>query len=687
MHHLFIKVSTKLHQSTRLGWKQYTLQKMAEDQQSLHSSVCCNVAYALNSKKLRAAAVKSMPTISEHGTLMDEKKTDTMKWCGGGLATIVNAGGDNQAEGHENDEGKGNIEGIDGVLFSPFGISDTTLVHSDCDDRSENRENNNNEKHREYPSTNRDNERPFHVILHKLTEDISAAASKGVISDKLAELQFYMHQHSHVVLTDPIEAIERVVNREKTSLCLQHLKEHWSEIMHKRIQRSRSSDNCNTMKRRSNEIVCYDDDADECSIMCNCPFDLPKFVVLGNRQHKNFTNKQYSDSTSSYTCGDDETEMEMPTVTEHGLDDYTFSSTSLTADYRDTSSPISGTCTGSVSDLSTPPPEEGEEGVSRPKTHLSLSTVHLEGQLIGERETADGGPKWSEAYSDTEGDDGMSTHSSHHSVNSGVTYASVSSHSFNYSRENDDVVLENLSCEDILEIMRENHLVFPIICKPIEACGFPHSHLLTIVFNADGLTSIVGKSMLIQQFLPHNGTFYKVYAIGPDVLAFTRPSIVLPSQYLEMVDNSTLDGKHSNLINNIDDNEEELSENAYCCQSNLCDGNTDTDIRAHKGYICFDSQQLSKFTKQQATPLYTTPPSISPSLMKRFESTAAGIQQEFGLHLFGFDVVSPNCCPNELMVIDVNYFPSYKEVEDFPKRLRQFLRRAANLGEWIPVNK
>ena len=40
-----------------------------------------------------------------------------------------------------------------------------------------------------------------------------------------------------------------------------------------------------------------------------------------------------------------------------------------------------------------------------------------------------------------------------------------------------------------------------------------------------------------------------------------------------------------------------------------------------------------------------------------------------------------------LMVIDVNYFPSYKEVEDFPVRLRQFLRRAANMGEWVSLHK
>lgn len=33
----------------------------------------------------------------------------------------------------------------------------------------------------------------------------------------------------------------------------------------------------------------------------------------------------------------------------------------------------------------------------------------------------------------------------------------------------------------------------------------------------------------------------------------------------------------------------------------------------------------------------------------------------------------------ELVVIDVNYFPSYKEVPDFPQKLRKFLRQKANM--------
>ena len=98
-----------------------------------------------------------------------------------------------------------------------------------------------------------------------------------------------------------------------------------------------------------------------------------------------------------------------------------------------------------------------------------------------------------------------------------------------------------------------------------------------------------------------------------------------------------------------------------------------------------------------------------------FEAAALAIRREFGLSLFGFDAIVPsrptssarnqethaaaygtgaselnsvanghvasqggckNCASAapEIVVIDVNYFPSYKEVRDFPTRLKRFLR-------------
>ena len=68
---------------------------------------------------------------------------------------------------------------------------------------------------------------------------------------------------------------------------------------------------------------------------------------------------------------------------------------------------------------------------------------------------------------------------------------------------------------------------------------------------------------------------------------------------------------------------------------------------------------------------------------ERFVAIAAALREGFGLSLFGFDVIVPNDgkdgSNNEYVVIDVNFFPSYKEVDDFPSRLRSFFRKRAGM--------
>ena len=67
------------------------------------------------------------------------------------------------------------------------------------------------------------------------------------------------------------------------------------------------------------------------------------------------------------------------------------------------------------------------------------------------------------------------------------------------------------------------------------------------------------------------------------------------------------------------------------------------------------------------------------------------LKKAFGLELFGFDILiasnntpAPavgNACDNHsrkrMYVVDVNYFPSYKEVSDFPSLLAQYLTQRA----------
>jgi len=57
-----------------------------------------------------------------------------------------------------------------------------------------------------------------------------------------------------------------------------------------------------------------------------------------------------------------------------------------------------------------------------------------------------------------------------------------------------------------------------------------------------------------------------------------------------------------------------------------------------------------------------------------FMSMAHQLRQAFHLDLFGFDVIICGATGQPL-VVDVNYFPSFKEVAAFPTLLREFIRK------------
>lgn len=53
------------------------------------------------------------------------------------------------------------------------------------------------------------------------------------------------------------------------------------------------------------------------------------------------------------------------------------------------------------------------------------------------------------------------------------------------------------------------------------------------------------------------------------------------------------------------------------------------------------------------------------------------LRKELHLSLFGFDVIVADDT-QELFVIDVNYFPSYKELDDFDQVLRRHIKQQCN---------
>lgn len=126
---------------------------------SCNSSVVY-VGYALNPKKLRKSEVKTTGKTAE--------------WAGGGLADIVEPSSIDPACSND---------GNDHIVFSPW---DSTIPPA--------------------------SQTKFHVIIHKLTEDIEKEESK----EKLLALERYLQTYPDTKIIDPIESVRKVTSRIRT---------------------------------------------------------------------------------------------------------------------------------------------------------------------------------------------------------------------------------------------------------------------------------------------------------------------------------------------------------------------------------------------------------------------------------------------------------------------------------------
>jgi inositol-1,3,4-trisphosphate 5/6-kinase/inositol-tetrakisphosphate 1-kinase len=105
---------------------------------------------------------------------------------------------------------------------------------------------------------------------------------------------------------------------------------------------------------------------------------------------------------------------------------------------------------------------------------------------------------------------------------------------------------------------------------------------------------------------------------------------------------------------------------------------------------------LSSFPAVSSSSSASTSSKISVAVTtEEVEPVVNALKQAFGLDLFGFDILITSsessqvqeggvdsdeidqCPKRQMLVVDVNYFPSYKEVSNFPSLLAQYLTQRA----------
>ena len=263
------------------------------------------------------------------------------------------------------------------------------------------------------------------------------------------------------------------------------------------------------------------------------------------------------------------------------------------------------------------------------------------------------------------------------------------------AKKTDDVNNANspsssLSREDIQAILDEAGLRFPIIVKPLTAAGTKASHAMAVTMDLDGLLSALGdkkstniqQPCLLQQYCNHDALLYKVYVLGDHVSVHKRRSLPnLPAT------TGPLAVPYSRNVVDFD------SQRPY---PRLTDFGFDEAAAAAAAVGPVAPRPMNG----QSTPSVPVLPPKVQITVEQVQPIVDSLKAAFGLELFGFDILVTAASAvddagksdskhsdvssggvRKLLVVDVNYFPSYKEVSNFPALLAKYLtdRAAASI--------
>mmetsp|Transcript_10388 Transcript_10388/g.15727 ORF Transcript_10388/g.15727 Transcript_10388/m.15727 type:complete len:695 (+) Transcript_10388:40-2124(+) len=280
----------------------------------------------------------------------------------------------------------------------------------------------------------------------------------------------------------------------------------------------------------------------------------------------------------------------------------------------------------------------------------------------------------------------------------------------------EDREVENSDGCDVLANEIDNAgFEYPLIAKPLTAAGTKSSHHMGIVLARDGLQRLK-TPCLLQEYANHGEKLFKVYVLGNSVWVYSRDS--MPNLPLgEKIRETTPISPQENNSFSAETNNRPPPNSL---KRRRCESYVEFERQAgSRCYVEFNSQRpypkISDFGNLHDAPRNkqhrvspTNPPTPYPSSQdlhqqQEHDSTQMGpknnlarfvtreeiepvtnaLRSAFGLDLFGFDVlVKEGRNGKEILVVDVNYFPGYKEVPNFPSLLAQYLTTKAVESRW-----
>ncbi|CAO3698038.1 unnamed protein product [Rhizopus stolonifer] len=172
---------------------------------------------------------------------------------------------------------------------------------------------------------------------------------------------------------------------------------------------------------------------------------------------------------------------------------------------------------------------------------------------------------------------------------------------------------------------------FPAMCKRRTACSSTEAHQMILIPCPEKMTQveryIENEPVMIQEFIQHDGVIVKVYVADGQITASTRPSF------------KNMDG-----TGDVVYFDSQTLPKSFETKAQLSDDLDKVFLKKSPGNVLIQKESLLDYNK-----------------LKRI---ADSLYRQLGLTFFGFDVLLQSKT-NAYYVVDVNYFPSFKDVENF----------------------
>ena len=205
---------------------------------------------------------------------------------------------------------------------------------------------------------------------------------------------------------------------------------------------------------------------------------------------------------------------------------------------------------------------------------------------------------------------------------------------------NQRVVYES---ENLMDLIGEVGLKFPLIAKPVLADGSAESHEMFLVLNKNGLKKLK-KPIVMQEFVNHGGVIFKVYVVGEHVKCVKRRSLLDISE--EKLNNMAEDEGEGLLLLSQVSNLVVTNEVEGCCSE-------------VKKVVARNEVDKCRSEVEKLVEKAEMPP------LEFVMVLAKGLREAMGLRLFNFDLIRDSRDGNRYFVIDINYFPGYVKMPEY----------------------